>query len=97
MGFAHPVRWGVVLWVMLLVAGGIADLGGIGWMDRGFDLMAWFIGADPFTRAVHLPDGTGAEGWVLLPTARMWLVSATFWIGLGLATLLVASARPRDH
>jgi hypothetical protein len=96
-GSAHPVRWAVVLWVMLGVAAGIADIGNLDGMNRGFDLMAWFIGADPFSQGVQLPDGTRGEGWILIPTVRLWLASATFWIGLGLGALLVASARRRDH
>ncbi len=93
---ARPLFWAVGLWVAGAVALGVADVWDIGWIERTADFVAWYIGGDTFTRGVQLPSG-GREAWTLLPTAKMWAVSSVLWIGLGLAGVLAASGRARNH
>ena len=100
---ARPVFWAAGLWVAGVFVSGAsvlvldgADIWDIDWMERATEFVAWYIGADSFTRWLPLPRG-GGEVWTLLPTANMWLASSAFWISLGLAGVLVASARPRNQ
>ena len=95
---AYPYRWAVALYVVTVVPVGLTmEFFEIDSLERGIDLVGWFIGAEDFTRGVRLPTGEFARGWLLLPSAGMWAASAVFWIGLGVACVLTASARVRDH
>ena len=100
---ARPVFWAAGLWVagtLVFGAGALAldsgDIWDIGWIERASEFVAWYIGADSFTRGMPLPTG-GREVWTLLPTANMWLASSAFWISLGLAGVLLASSRARNQ
>lgn len=93
---ARPLFWAAGVWVAGLVVLGAADIWDINWMQRISDFVAWYIGADSFTRGVQLPTGREVM-WTLLPTANMWMALSAFWIGLGLAGVLVASGRARNQ
>ena len=94
---AHPFRWAVVLYVLGIVPFGVLEFFEIESLQRGIDLFTWFIGGEDFGRFVRLSTGEFARGWLLLPSMGMWIASAAFWIGLGVACVLTASARVRDH
>ena len=93
---ARPLFWAAGLWVGGAVVLGAADIWDIGWIWRATDFVNWYIGGDSFTRGVQLPSG-GREAWTLLPTAKMWTASSALWISLGLAGVLWASGRAREH
>ena len=93
---ARPLFWAAGLWVAGAVVLGVAEVWDIGWIQRTTERVAWYIGGDSFTRGVHLPTG-GREGWTVLPTIGMWAASSAFWISLGLAGVLGASGRARNH
>ena len=92
----RPLFWAAGLWLAGAVVLGIADIRDIQWIQRASDFVAWYIGGDSFTRGMQLPTGR-QEVWTLLPTFKMWMASSAFWIGLGLAGVLGASGRARNH
>ena len=94
---AYPFRWAVVLYVLGGVVAGVTEFFEIQLLQQAGELIAWFIGAEDFARGVRLPTGERAVGWLLLPSIRMWAALAAFWISLGVACVLTASARARDH
>ncbi len=94
---AYPYRWAVALYVSGIVPFGVVEFFEVDSVQRGIDLFGWFIGAEDFARGVRLPDGEFVRGWLLLPSAGMWVASALFWISLGVACVVAASARARDH
>lgn len=94
---AYPFRWAVVLYVLGVVPFGVLEFFEIDSLQRGVDLFAWFIGAEDFVRFVRLPTGEFARGWLSLPTTGLWVASAVFWISLGVACVVTASSRARDH
>ena len=94
---AHPFRWAVVLYVLGIVPFGVLEFFEIDSLQRGIDLITWFIGGDDFGRFVRLSTGEFARGWLLLPSMGMWVASTVFWISLGFACVVAASARVRDH
>ena len=67
-----------------------------GWAPPAPKVIRFFLGDDAFTRGVQLPTGR-REGWLILPSLKMWAASSAFWISLGVVGVLGASARPRDH
>ena len=93
---ARPLFWAAGLWVAAAVVVGVAEAWDIGWIHRTAELVGWYIGGDSFTRGVQLPIGW-REGWTHLPTMKMWTASSAIWISLGLAGVLGASARQRNH
>ena len=93
---ARPLFWAAGVWVAGMLVLGAADIRDIGWIQRAADLVAWYVGADPFTTGVRLPTGV-REASTLLPTAGMWLKSSAIWISLGLVGVLVGSGRARDN
>ena len=93
---ARPLFWAAGLWVAGAVVLGVGDKWDIGWIQRTAEFVAWYAGGDSFTRGMQLPTG-GREVWTLLPTIGMWTASSAFWIGLGLAGVLGASGRARNH
>ncbi len=94
---AYPYRWAVVLYVLGAVPFLVLEFFEIDSLQRGVDLFAWFIGAEDFVRFVRLPTGEFARGWLSLPTMGMWIASAAFWISVGVACVVAASSRVRDH
>ena len=92
----RPLFWAAGLWVAGAVVLGIAEIGDIDWIQRVSDFVAWYMGGDSFTRWMQLPTG-GREVWTLLPTMQMWMVASAIWISLGLAGVLGASGRARNH
>ncbi len=92
----RPLFWAAGLWVAGAVVLGVAGIWDIDWIQRTIDFVAWYIGGDAFTRWMQLPTG-GREVWTLLPSIKMWTASSAFWIGLGLAGVLGASGRARNH
>ena len=94
---AYPFRWAVALWVLGVVPVGVTEFFEIDSLQRGIDLVAWFVGGEDFARGVRLPTGEWAQGWLLLPSMGMWVASAAFWISLGFACVVTASGRVRDH
>lgn len=93
---ARPLFWAAGVWVAGMLVLGAADIWDIGWIQRAADLVAWYVGADPFTIGVRLPTGV-REASTLLPTAGMWLTSSAIWISLGLVGVLVGSGRARNN
>ncbi len=93
---ARPLVWAVGVWVVGMGVLGIADLRDIGWIERAGDFVAWYIGADSFTRGMQLPTG-GREVWTLLPTIKMWIALSAIWVSVGLAGVLGASGRARNQ
>ena len=93
---ARPLFWAAGLWAAGMVVLGVADIWEIGWIERASDHVAWYIGADSFTHGMQLPTGR-RDVWTLLPTAKMWTASSAIWISLGLAGVLMASSRARNH
>ncbi len=93
---ARPLFWAAGLWVASIAVLGFAEERDVGWIQRNIDLVDWYIGGVPFTQGVQLTTGW-REAWTLLPTMGMWTVSAAFWIGLGIAGVMGASGRPRNH
>ncbi|MYH49977.1 MAG: hypothetical protein F4151_10745 [Gammaproteobacteria bacterium] len=89
----RPLFWAAGLWVAGGVVLGIADFRDIDWIQRASDFVAWYIGGDSFAWGMS----GGQEVWTLLPTFKMWMASSAFWIGLGLAGVLGASSRARNH
>ena len=66
-------------------------------LRRGLEILAWFIGGDDFSRSARLATGERAYGWMLLPSLKMWAGWAAFWMSLGIACVLAAAGRARDH
>ncbi len=93
---ARPLFWAVGLWVSGAVLLGVADIWDIGWIERTAEFVAWYVGGDTFNRWVDLPTG-GREGWALLPSTKLWATLSAIWISLGLAGVLMASSRARNH
>ncbi len=95
---AYPFRWAVALYVLTIVPVGLAiEFYEVGWVQRAVDLVAWFVGGGIFVSFVRLPTGEFARGWSPLPSAGLWVASAVFWISLGVACVVTASTRARDH
>ncbi len=94
---ARPVFWAAGLWVAGAVVLGVADVRDIEWIQRTAEFVGWYIGGDSFDSFIlvaQLRIGV-SEVWTLLPTAKMWIASSVFWIGLGLLGVLGASGRAR--
>ena len=89
----RPLFWAAGLWVAGGVVLGIADFRDIDWIQRVSDFVAWYIGGDSFAWGMS----GGIEVWTLLPSIKMWTASSALWISLGLAGVLGASGRARNH
>ena len=96
---AYPFRWAVALYFLSFAPAGLAMtfFSEFGSLRRGIDLVAWFIGGGDLSWGVRLPTGEFAQGWPLLPSVGLWVASAAFWIGLGVACVVTASSRVREH
>ena len=89
LGLRYPLRWLLGAAGLLLLFGSIGDIlaqPDDGEWDRVPGARAWFSFA-----------GRGFALWATLPDPAQWAISTLLWSGAGIAALLIAVSRHREH
>ena len=110
LGSRYPLRWivGVPLGILLVSAlGAAADIDWLRFLasrllgaalEGRYGLDALFTArAESLKTAVVLSTGKTVSVWRGLPDVREWALATFLWFGAGLAALLAATARHREH
>lgn len=110
LGTRHPWWWLGGPWVLVLTLGVVSNAGNIDWLGQALEGAFLGIAAHPLgldtlltsgwdtlTTGFRSPSGGHRLGWYQMPSFGRWIAATALWTGLGLAALLGAVARPRDH
>lgn len=101
LGAKQPLWWVGGGWLFFLVFGLLAE-GDVAWVTATFE---WFYatldtlftgGTESLWTYVPLPTGDWTRAWSAMPGAGRWGAMTFGWIGVGLLTVWVATARHRE-
>jgi len=94
-GLRYPLRWAVGLFVAAILLAGIALEFGLQSMIS--ELVYGSLGLDRLLTGGVLGFSVHPQDARATPTAAGWILALSFWAGLGLIAVAIASARHRER